>query len=71
MKYDQAHRELTYRPLQFDERSQHFIGPDDEALSITVRVHNPDRSLFTVQAESGIMEIVGDVFQYLTAIAFY
>jgi len=55
----------------FDERSQHFIGPDDEALSITVRVHNPDRLPFTVQAESGIMEIVGDVFQYLTAIAFY
>jgi len=38
---------------------------------MTVRVHNPDRSPFTVQAESGIMQIVGDVFQYLTAIAFY
>jgi len=60
-----------YRPLQFDESSQHLIGPDDEAISMTLRVHNPDRSPFTVQAESGIMQIVGDVFQYLTAIAFY
>jgi len=71
VKYDQAHRELVYRPLQFNKRSQHFIGSDDETLSVAMRVHNPDRSPFTVQAESGIMEIVGDVSQYLTAIAFY
>ena len=42
---DQAYRELVYRPLQFHERSSHFIGPHDETLSIiAVRVHNPDGS---------------------------
>src|SRR5262245_13564381 len=36
----QRHREL---PLQFHKSSQLFIGADDKALSIAVRVHNPDR----------------------------
>jgi len=30
---DQIHRELVYRPLQFDECSQYFIGAHDELLS--------------------------------------
>jgi hypothetical protein len=41
---DQTHRELVYRPLQFHERSQFFFGAHDETLSVTMRVHNPDRS---------------------------
>jgi hypothetical protein len=28
--------------LQFDERSQHFIGAHDETFSIAMRVNNPD-----------------------------
>jgi hypothetical protein len=33
----------VYRPSQFHERSQHFIGAHDETLSVAMRVHNPDR----------------------------
>ena len=29
---DQPHSELVYRPLQFHERSQLFIGANDETL---------------------------------------
>ena len=46
---DQIHRERVYRPLQFHERSQHLIGANDEALSVTMRVHNPDRSPFAIE----------------------
>jgi hypothetical protein len=38
---DQTHRELVYRPLQFHERSQHFIGTHDETLSVAMRVSDP------------------------------
>jgi hypothetical protein len=31
---DQTHRELVYRPLQFHERGQDFIGAHDEPLSV-------------------------------------
>jgi hypothetical protein len=42
---DQTHRERVYRPLQFHERSQHFIRVHNETLSVTaMRVNNPDRS---------------------------
>jgi hypothetical protein len=42
---DQPHGELVYRSLQFHERSQYFIGADDETLSVVaMRVSNPDRS---------------------------
>jgi len=41
---DQTHRELVYRPLQFHERSEHFIGANDETLSFAVRVNDPDCS---------------------------
>jgi hypothetical protein len=34
----------VYRPLQFQERNQDFIGSHDETLSVAMRVHNPDRS---------------------------
>ena len=33
-----------YRPLQFQKRSQHFLGTYDETLSVAMRVNNPDRS---------------------------
>jgi hypothetical protein len=40
-----VNREPVYRPLQFQKRSQHFIGTHHETLSVvTVRVNNPDRS---------------------------
>jgi hypothetical protein len=39
---DQTHRELVYRPLQFYEGSQNFIGTHDETLSVAMRVNNPD-----------------------------
>jgi hypothetical protein len=36
-----------YRPLQFHEGSQDFVGAHDEAPSVAaVRVYNPDRSPF-------------------------
>jgi hypothetical protein len=31
-----------YRPLQFQERSQLFVGAHDESLSVTVRVNDSD-----------------------------
>jgi len=37
---DQTHRELVYRPLQFHERSQHFICAHNETLSVAMRVGN-------------------------------
>ena len=46
---DQTHRELVYRPLQFQKRSQFFIGADDESLSVAMSVHYPDRSPFNIQ----------------------
>ena len=45
----QTHRERVYRPLQFDEGSQHFIGTDDETFSVAMRVNNPDRSPFAIE----------------------
>jgi hypothetical protein len=41
---NQTHRELVNRPFQFRKRSQHFIGADDETLSVAMRANNPDRS---------------------------
>jgi hypothetical protein len=46
---DQTHRELVDRSLQFHERSQDFIGTHDESFSVTMRVHDPDRSPFKIQ----------------------
>jgi hypothetical protein len=31
-----------YRPLQFQKRSQLFIGAHNESLCVTVRVNDPD-----------------------------
>jgi hypothetical protein len=42
----------VYRPFQFHEGSQQFIGTDDETLSVAMRVHNPDRSPFKIESES-------------------
>jgi len=41
---DQTHRELVYGPLQFNKRSQQFIGARNETLSVAMRVCNPNRS---------------------------
>jgi len=41
---DQIHREFVYRPLQFHERRQHFIGTHNEPLSVAMRVNDPDCS---------------------------
>jgi hypothetical protein len=55
-------------PLQFQKRSQHFIGTHDETFSIAMSVNNPDRSLFKIessdlaQAPIRFMEIVGNDF---------
>jgi len=45
---DQTHGELMYRHLQFYERSQHFIGANDETLSVAMRVNDPNRSTFEI-----------------------
>jgi hypothetical protein len=42
---DQTHRELVYRPFQFQKPSQLFIRSHNETLSIAAMcVCNPDRS---------------------------
>jgi hypothetical protein len=38
LEHDQIHLELVYRPLQLDERGQHFIGADDESRSVAMLV---------------------------------
>jgi len=40
------------RPLQFYKRSQYFVGAHDEPLSVTMRVHNPDRSPLAILSET-------------------
>ena len=35
--HDQIHRELVYRPLQFQKLSQLFMSAHDEPLSVAVR----------------------------------
>jgi hypothetical protein len=46
---DQTQRERVYRPLQFHERSQHFIGVHNEPLSVVaMRVSNPPTSLIAL-----------------------
>jgi hypothetical protein len=39
---DQTHRERVYRPLQFQKRSQLFVGTDNEMLSLAVGVKDPN-----------------------------
>jgi hypothetical protein len=40
-----------YCSLQFQKRSQYFIGPDNEVFSVAMRVHNQDCSPFKIQIE--------------------
>jgi hypothetical protein len=47
---DQIHRKLVYRPLQFNKRSQLFIGTHHESLSVAMRVHNPNYSAFVIES---------------------
>jgi hypothetical protein len=47
---DQTHRELVYRPLQFHEGCQDFIGADNETLSVAMRVNDPDCSALKIQS---------------------
>jgi hypothetical protein len=44
-----VNREPVYRPLQFQKRSQHFIGTHDKTLSVAMRIGNPDRPPLAVQ----------------------
>jgi hypothetical protein len=40
---NQTHRELMYRPLQFNKRAQLFVGMHNKAPSVVaVGVNNPD-----------------------------
>jgi hypothetical protein len=41
---DQTHRELVYRPFQFQKRRQYVIGAHNETLPVAMRVNNPDCS---------------------------
>ena len=41
-----------YCPFQFHGRSHLFIGANDETLSVTMSVHNPDRSPFKIRSKS-------------------
>jgi hypothetical protein len=42
-------REVVNRPFQFNKGSQYLFGPDDETLSVAMRVNNPDRSPFKIE----------------------
>jgi hypothetical protein len=42
----------VYRPLQFHQRSQYFIGTHNETLSVAMRVQNPDCPPFTVNGRN-------------------
>jgi len=46
---DQIHREFVYRPLQFHERRQFFIGAHDVSLAVAaMRISNPDCSFVLI-----------------------
>jgi hypothetical protein len=46
---DQIDREFVYRPLQFHERRQHFIGAHDVSLAVAaMRISNPDCSFVLI-----------------------
>src|SRR4029077_19171091 len=47
---NQTHRELMYRPLQFQKRSQYFFSTHDKPLPVAMCVHNPNRSPFKIQS---------------------
>jgi predicted membrane GTPase involved in stress response len=47
---DQTHRELVYRPLQFQKRGQHFISANDETFSGALVVSNSHRSPFGIDS---------------------
>jgi len=44
----QTHRECVYRSLQFQKRSQLFVGAHNETFSVAMSVDNPNRSAFTI-----------------------
>ena len=46
----EVHRELVYRPLQFQKRSQDFLRARDEPLPIAMRINNPDRRSFPIHS---------------------
>jgi hypothetical protein len=46
---DQIHLEFVYRPLQFHERRQFFIGTHNETPSVVAMgISNPDRSFVLI-----------------------
>jgi hypothetical protein len=45
---DPTHRELVYRPFQFQKCGQLFIGTHNETLSVAMSVRDPDGSPFHV-----------------------
>jgi hypothetical protein len=48
---DQTHRELVYRPLQFQKRSQLFIGTHNKMSSVFALCgSNPKMSAFVMRA---------------------
>jgi hypothetical protein len=44
----QARLVSANRRFEFQTRGQRIIGAHDETLSVAMRVHNPDRSPFTI-----------------------
>jgi hypothetical protein len=55
---DQTHRELVYRPLQFQKRSQLFIGSHNKTSSVvTVSVINEDRAALHIQSCNGAPQL--------------
>jgi hypothetical protein len=47
---DQTHRQLVYRPFQFQKRSQYFIGAHNETLSIVMSINDPDCAPFQIES---------------------
>ena len=66
-----------YRALQFQKRSQLFVGADNEMLSLAVGVNDPNCAPVIAErgnpahAKSGFAEIVSDDFPMLHAASCY
>ena len=52
-----------YHPLQFLKRSQQFIRPHNEPLSVAMRVSNPCCSACTLVANCGV-DLISDALPF-------
>jgi hypothetical protein len=44
-----THRELVYDPLQFQKRSELFVGAHNEPLGVAMCVNNPNHAALIIE----------------------